>query len=93
MDDGVLHAVIVRKLSKSAFARLFGPYSAGEYRRLPPELIQVYQAREVRIRADEDIVTCVDGECSRSREVVMRLADKRVNFFGPKGCDPNATAR
>lgn len=93
MDDGVLHAVIVRNLSKPAFARLFGPYSAGEYRRLPPELIQVYQAREVRIRAEEDIVTCVDGECSRSREVVMRLADKRVNFFGPKGCDPNATAR
>lgn len=93
MDDGVLHAVIVRNLSKSAFARLFGPYSAGEYRRLPPELIQVYQAKEVRIRAEEDIVTCVDGECSRSREVVMRLSDKRLNFFGPKGCDPNATAQ
>ena len=41
----------------------------------------------------EDIVTCLDGESLRGREVVMRLADKRLNFFGPKGCSPNATAR
>ena len=93
MDDGVLHTVVIKKLSRITFAKLFSPYSAGEYRKLPPQLIQVYTAKEVRIQADEDIVTCVDGECSRSREVVMRLADKRVNFFGPKGCSPNATAR
>ena len=93
MDDGVLHTVIVKKLSKVTFARLFSTYSAGEYRKLPPGLIRVCTAREVRIQAEEEIVTCVDGECFRSREVVMKLADKRVNFFGPKGCDPNATAR
>lgn len=93
MDDGVLHTVVIKKLSRITFAKLFSPYSAGEYRKLPPQLIQVYIAKEVRIQADADIVTCVDGECSRSREVVMRLADKRVNFFGPKGCSPNATAR
>ena len=93
MDDGILHTVVIRKLSKATFARLFNPYSAGEYRKLPADLIRVYEAKEVRIRAAADIVTCVDGECSRSREVIMKLADKRVNFFGPKGCDPNATAR
>ena len=93
MDDGVLHTVVIKKLSKVTFARLFSPYSAGEYRKLPADLIRVYEAKEVRIQADADIVTCVDGECSRSREVVMKLADKRVNFFGPKGCNPNATAR
>ena len=93
MDDGLLHTVVIKKLSRITFARLFTPYSAGEYRKLPRELIQVYDAKEVRIQSDEDIVTCVDGECSRSREVIMKLADKRVNFFGPKGCDPNATSR
>ena len=93
MDDGVLHTVVIKKLSKITFARLFSSYSAGEYRRLPADLIRVYHAKEVRIQADEDIVTCVDGECSRSREVVMKLADKKVSFFGPKGCDPNATSR
>lgn len=93
LDDGVLHTVLIKNVSKATFARLFAPYSAGEYRKLPPELIRVSTARTVRIRAEEDIVTCLDGECFRSRDVVMCLADKRLNFFGPKGCSPNATAR
>ena len=38
-------------------------------------------------------VTCLDGECSHSHDVTLRLADKKLNFFGPAGCDPNATAR
>lgn len=93
MDDGILHTVLIRNISKLTFARLFGSYSAGDHGRLPPDLIQITTAREVRIQAEEDIVTCLDGECFRNREVVMRLADKRLNFFGPRGCDPNATAR
>lgn len=93
MDDGVLNTILVRKISKLSFARLFRVYSAGNYQQLPTVARSV-TAREIRIRSEaEEIVTCLDGECFRSREVVLRLADKRVNFFGPKGCDPNATAR
>ena len=92
MDDGVLHTVLIKNVAKATFARLFAPYSAGEYRKLPQNLIRVSTARTVRIRAEEDIVTCVDGETFRGREVVMTLSDKRLNFFGPKGCSPNATA-
>lgn len=93
MDDGVLHTVLVRGVGRLEFARLFSAYSAGEYRRLPPELIRVVTARTVRIRGEEEIVTCLDVECFSSKEVVMSLADRHLNFFGPKGCDPNATAR
>ena len=93
LNDGVLHTLLLKHIPKATFARLFAPYSAGEYRKLPQELIRVSTARQVRIQAEEDIVTCLDGECFRSREVVMGLADKRLRFFGPKGCSPNATAR
>ena len=92
MDDGVLHTVLVRSVSRATFARLFGAYSAGQYRRLPAGLIRVETPRVVWIRADEPFVTCLDGECFSSREVTMRLSEKRLNFFGPKGCSPNATA-
>ena len=92
MDDGVLNTILVRKIGKAAFARLFAVYSAGNYRQVPQAAWTV-TAREVRIQSEEEIVTCLDGECFRSRDVVLRLADKRVNFFGPRGCDPNATAR
>ena len=85
-------AVLIRKVSRLEFIRLIGGYSKGKHAELPPHLIQVFPAEEIRITAKEDIVTCLDGECSRSRSVVMRLSDKRVNFFGPAGCSPNATA-
>ena len=93
MDDGVLHTVLVKNVPKTAFARLFPAYSAGRWKDLPESLIRVSTAREVRIQSDTDIVTCLDGECFRSRDVRMRLADKKLNFFGPIGCDPNATAK
>ena len=92
MDDGILHAVVIRKVSRLEFIHLIGDYSKGKHAELPPHLIQVFPAGEIRLTADEDIVTCLDGECLRSREVVMKLSDKRVNFFGPSGCSPNATA-
>lgn len=93
MDDGVLNTILIRKISKAAFVRLFSVYSAGNYRQLP-HIARSMTAREIRIQSNnEEIVTCLDGECFRSREVVLRLADKRVNFFAPPGCDPNATAR
>lgn len=93
MNDGVLHTVLVKNVPKTAFARLFPAYSAGRWKDLPESLIRVSTAREVRIQSDTDIVTCLDGECFRSRDVRMRLADKKLNFFGPIGCDPNATAK
>lgn len=93
MDDGMLETILVKKVSRLALARLFPAYSAGEYHKFP-HLARVVRAKEVRILSHgEDIVTCLDGECFRSREVVMGLADKKLNFFGPKGCDPNATVR
>lgn len=92
MDDGVLHTVVVKAVSRMTFARLFGPYSDGKAASYP-DLVRISTARTVRIRGEEDIVSCLDGECFRSREVVMGLSDKRLNFFGPKGCSPNATAR
>jgi len=93
MNDGILHAVVVRKVTRGEFVRLIGPYSKGKHHDLPSRLIQVRPVEEIRIRAEEDIVYCLDGECLHSREIVMRRSDKRLNFFGPTGCSPNATAR
>ena len=46
-------------------------------------------ANHVRIPSEDDIVTCLDGETIHSRDVRLTLSEKRLNFFGPKGCDPN----
>ena len=92
MDDGVLETILVRKVGKLTFARLFPAYSAGECWRFP-DIARVVRARTVRIQSDTKIVTCLDGESLYSKDVTIRLSEKKVNFFGPRGCDPNATAR
>ena len=92
MDDGILHAVVVNKVTRPEFLRLIGPYSKGKHAQLPSRLIQVRPAREIHITADEDVTYCLDGECFHARDVRLRLSEKRVNFFGPRGCSPNATA-
>lgn len=95
MDDGVLETILVKNVPKATFARLFPAYSAGDCWKFPA-IARVVTARQVCITAgpdDEDIVTCLDGESMRSQSVTLRLADRQVNFFGPAGCSPNATAR
>ena len=92
--ERVLHTVLVKNVSKARFATLFGSYSAGDYKKLPQGIIRVSTAKVVRIEALEgDLTTCLDGESMHSQCVTLKLADKKVNFFAPKGCDPDATAR
>ena len=95
MDDRVLETILVKNVPKATFARLFPAYSAGDCWKFP-HIARVVTARQVSITAcpgEEDIVTCLDGESMQSREVRLRLSDRRVRFFGPAGCSPNATAR
>ena len=93
MDDGVLNTLIVSKVSRPTFLRFVGAYSKGEYYRLP-HIARCYTAREIAIESSGgEIVTCLDGESLRSRRVALRLSDKKVGFFGPRRCDPNATCR
>lgn len=93
MDDGVLNTLVVHRVTRPTFLRFVGPYSKGEYRKFP-QLAQCYTSSVIRIRSDkEDIVTCLDGECLTNSDVTIRLSERRLNFFGPAGCTPNATAR
>ena len=91
MNDGLLHTLVVKSISKLKFVQLFNKYGTGNYKDLPPEIIRAYDAKVVRIQGD-DVVTCLDGECSHSQDVTLKLSDKKLNFFGPALCDPNATA-
>lgn len=93
MDDGVLNTLVVKKVSRGTFIKFVGPYSKGQYYKFP-HVARCATPRVVRIRSEKpDIVTCLDGECITSDDVTIRLSDKRLNFFGPTGCDCNRTAR
>lgn len=92
MDDGVLNTLVVEKVSRADFLRFVGPYSKGDYYKAAA-FARCVTAKEIRIESLEgDVVTCLDGEIVTNGAVTIRLSDKKVNFFGPAGCDPNATA-
>ncbi len=92
MDDGIMNVMIVDKVSKLQFLRFVGLYAKGQYRKVP-QFAHGYTPKVVRIRSEqEDIVTCLDGESMVSSDVTIKLADKRLNFFGPAGCSCNRTA-
>ena len=84
MDDGVLNALLVRRVSRLEFLRFVGPYARGEYRRFP-QAAQAYTPRDILLESEEEIVACLDGEILRSRRVHIRLSDRKVNVFGPAG--------
>ena len=93
MDDGVLNTLVVKKVSRITFAKFVGPYSKGEYHKFPayahcstPKVVHIHSAKK-------DIVTCLDGECMTNSDVIIRMSDKKLNFFGPEGCSCNATAK
>ena len=88
-----LRLLVVKKVSRGAFIKFVGPYSKGQYYKFP-HVARCVAPKVVRIRSEKpDIVTCLDGECITSDDVTIRLSDKRLNFFGPVGCDCNRTAR
>ncbi len=93
MTDGVLNTLVVKKVTRAQFLRFLGSYGKGEWEKFP-HLAACYTVPRVRIRSERaDIVTCLDGECAVSDDVTLRLAEKKLNFFGPPGCSPDATAK
>ena len=93
MDDGVLDTLIIKGVTRPAFLAFVSDYSKGNYSKFP-HLAKCVQGKVIRIQSkDEDVVTCLDGEIMRSRDVTLRIAAEKVNFFGPVGFDCNATVR
>lgn len=93
MKDGILQTIVAKNVSRAQFAKLFPLYSKGQIEKIDESLLKVYTPERVVIQSEEEITTCLDGECFRSHEVHLSLSPHKLNFFGYAGCDPNATMR
>ena len=91
-DDGILDMLMVRKVSLITLVRVIGAYAKGQYRRYP-QYIDHYHGQEIRYSSPngEDMVTVIDGEVYHGNDFVIRLSDKRINFFYPAGADYHLT--
>ena len=94
MDDGVLNVLLMDKLSRATFVRHLGNYKTGRHESFS-KYNYTSEAKEVIIESLDgtDVITCLDGEIVKNKRAVIRISEKKVNFFGPENCDPNATWR
>lgn len=93
MDDGVLSTILITGSRRLAFALHVGEYASGNWRRVP-QYMQVVQAQKICVRPETgDLTVSLDGEIFHLPEAEFRLSERKLNFFGPAGCDCNRTAR
>ena len=81
-DDGVLDMLYVNKVSLYQLPGLLGKYATGRYKELP-KFVTDYHGQSICFRAEEEITAVVDGEVMRDTAFIVRLSERKVNFFYP----------
>lgn len=82
--DGLLDILVVEKVGLLKVARVIGKYKDGKYADFP-DLIRHFRTDKLTIRCDGETVINLDGEERRSQTVNIRVSDKKLRFFYPKG--------
>ena len=83
-DDGRLEVLLVKKVSRLQVASLIGKYKAGRWAEFPA-LFRHFSTDRVTIRCDREEVVNLDGEARWGKDVEIRLSDKKLRFFYPRG--------
>ncbi len=83
-DDGLLDILLVKKLHLWQVPAALGKYKAGRYRELGP-IARHFRTDRITIRCDRDSPVNLDGEIRTARNVRVKIADKKIRFFYPKG--------
>ena len=83
-DDGLLDILIVKKLHLWQIPNALAKYKAGRYKELG-HVARHIRTDRITIRCDKDSPINLDGEIRTARNVQMKIADKKIRFFYPKG--------
>ena len=82
--DGKLDVLLVKKVSRAQVPGIIGKYKSGRYTELP-HLVRHLQTDHIRITCDKVTSINLDGELRTGQVVDMKLSDKKIRFFYPKG--------
>ena len=83
-DDGMLDVLLVKKLHLWQIPNAIGKYKAGRYRELG-DIARHFRTDRICIRCDKESPVNLDGEIHTERDVTMKISDKKIRFFYPKG--------
>ena len=86
-SDGLMEVSVVKKVSRLTFLRLVKGYKKGEHVTNYPKYkkYSVYnRANKVKITSPIELTISIDGEIFYSKEVIIEVLEKAVNFVLPK---------
>ena len=83
-SDGLLDVLLVTKLNLMQVATVIGKYKKGLYATLP-KLVRHIRTNHIKIICDKLTAINLDGELRRASTVDMKITDKKIRFFYPKG--------
>ena len=82
--DGLLDILLVNKVSLLQVAQVIGKYKNGRYKELP-NLFRHFRTDRLLVRCDNPNAIQIDGESRVSDVMDVRISDKKLRFFFPKG--------
>ena len=83
-NDGKLEVLLVKKVSRLQVAGIIGKYKVGRYADFP-EVFRRFTTDRVLIHCDREEVVNLDGEARWGKDVEIRLSDRKLRFFYPRG--------
>ena len=82
--DGLLDILLVNKVSLLQVAQVIGKYKNGRYKELS-NLVRHFRTDRLLVRCDKPNAIQIDGESRVSDVMDVRISDKKLRFFFPKG--------
>ena len=82
--DGMIDVLVVKKVSRLQVPAVVGKYKNGQYAELP-HLVKYFRTKAVNIFCDKPTPINLDGELRTAKEIRMKISDKKLRFFYPKG--------
>ena len=88
--DGQLDVLLVKKVTRTQVPGLIGKYKAGQYTQIP-HVVRHMKCDKIKVICDKPTAINLDGEIRTAQVVEMKVSQKKIRFFYPKGLHWQAT--
>lgn len=85
VEDGLIDAVFIKKISRFKFIKLISKYKNGTYLEIPKfsNIIMFKKCKELKLTSTKYLPFCLDGECGNSKTIEIKIKEKALNFIVP----------
>lgn len=90
LNDGLIDVSLIKKVSRTKFLTLVGPYKKGTHLETAggKKIITYIQCKSVIFKFDSETDVCVDGEISKMSHAEFRVVPNALSFSLPVGVKP-----